>query len=399
MTDRFLRYVAEDTQSDPHSDTFPSTPAQRSFMEMLAAELRAMGLDNAAVDADGYLMAAIEANTDIPAPAIGFISHVDTSPDMSGRVRPRMLLYEGGDIVLNDSVTMSAERFPELELYIGKHLIVTDGTTLLGADDKAGVAEIVTAVGEILAHPERPHGKVCVAFTPDEEIGRGVDKFDVGRFGADYAYTVDGGRVGMIEYETFNAASAAVTVRGVNVHPGYAKGKMRNALRLLQRFDAMLPDERPENTEGYEGFFHLVGVDGGVERARADYIIRDHDRESFERRKDIFRGAALSLEDGEVSVDVDIADQYYNMGEVLSGDNYRIVEMAIEAMKRIGIDPIVTPVRGGTDGARLSFMGLPSPNIFAGGENFHGKYEFVAVESMEAAVRLIEEIVYSAVEA
>ena len=203
----------------------------------------------------------------------------------------------------------------------------------------------------------------------------------------------------MIEYETFNAASAAVTVRGVNVHPGYAKGKMRNALRLLQRFDAMLPDERPENTEGYEGFFHLVGVDGGVERARADYIIRDHDRESFERRKDIFRGAALSLEDGEVSVDVDIADQYYNMGEVLSGDNYRIVEMAIEAMKRIGIDPIVTPVRGGTDGARLSFMGLPSPNIFAGGENFHGKYEFVAVESMEAAVRLIEEIVYSAVEA
>lgn len=400
LTDRFLRYVAEDTQSDPHSDTFPSTPAQRSFMEMLAAELRAMGLDNAAVDADGYLMAAIEANTDIPAPAIGFISHVDTSPDMSGRgVRPRMLLYEGGDIVLNDSVTMSAERFPELELYRGKHLIVTDGTTLLGADDKAGVAEIVTAVGEILAHPERPHGKVCVAFTPDEEIGRGVDKFDVGRFGADYAYTVDGGRVGMIEYETFNAASAAVTVRGVNVHPGYAKGKMRNALRLLQRFDAMLPDERPENTEGYEGFFHLVGVDGGVERARADYIIRDHDRESFERRKDIFRGAALSLEDGEVSVDVDIADQYYNMGEVLSGDNYRIVERAIEAMKRIGIDPIVTPVRGGTDGARLSFMGLPSPNIFAGGENFHGKYEFVAVESMEAAVRLIEEIVYSAVEA
>ncbi len=400
MTDRFLRYVAEDTQSDPHSDTFPSTPAQRSFMEMLAAELRAMGLDNAAVDADGYLMAAIEANTDIPAPAIGFISHVDTSPDMSGReVRPRMLLYEGGDIVLNDSVTMSAERFPELEFYIGKHLIVTDGTTLLGADDKAGVAEIVTAVGEILAHPERPHGKVCVAFTPDEEIGRGVDKFDVGRFGADYAYTVDGGRVGMIEYETFNAASASVTVRGVNVHPGYAKGKMRNALRLLQRFDAMLPDERPENTESYEGFFHLVGVDGGVERARADYIIRDHDRESFERRKDIFRGAALSLEDGEVSVDVDIADQYYNMGEVLSGDNYRIVERAIEAMKRIGIDPIVTPVRGGTDGARLSFMGLPSPNIFAGGENFHGKYEFVAVESMEAAVRLIEEIVYSAVEA
>ena len=400
LTDRFLRYVAEDTQSDPHSDTFPSTPAQRSFMEMLAAELRAMGLDNAAVDADGYLMAAIEANTDIPAPAIGFISHVDTSPDMSGRgVRPRMLLYEGGDIVLNDSVTMSAERFPELELYIGKHLIVTDGTTLLGADDKAGVAEIVTAVGEILAHPERPHGKVCVAFTPDEEIGRGVDKFDVGRFGADYAYTVDGGRVGMIEYETFNAASAAVTVRGVNVHPGYAKGKMRNALRLLQRFDAMLPDERPENTEGYEGFFRLVGVDGGVERARADYIIRDHDRESFERRKDIFRGAALSLEDGEVSVDVDIADQYYYMGEVLSGDNYRIVEMAIEAMKRIGIDPIVTPVRGGTDGARLSFMGLPSPNIFAGGENFHGKYEFVAVESMEAAVRLIEEIVYSAIEA
>ncbi len=400
LTDRFLRYVAEDTQSDPHSDTSPSTPAQRSFMEMLAAELRAMGLDNAAVDADGYLMAAIEANTDIPAPAIGFISHVDTSPDMSGReVRPRMLLYEGGDIVLNDSVTMSAERFPELEFYIGKHLIVTDGTTLLGADDKAGVAEIVTAVGEILAHPERPHGKVCVAFTPDEEIGRGVDKFDVGRFGADYAYTVDGGRVGMIEYETFNAASASVTVRGVNVHPGYAKGKMRNALRLLQRFDAMLPDERPENTESYEGFFHLVGVDGGVERARADYIIRDHDRESFERRKDIFRGAALSLEDGEVSVDVDIADQYYNMGEVLSGDNYRIVERAIEAMKRIGIDPIVTPVRGGTDGARLSFMGLPSPNIFAGGENFHGKYEFVAVESMEAAVRLIEEIVYSAVEA
>lgn len=398
LTDRFLRYVAEDTQSDPHSDTFPSTPTQRPFMEMLADELKAMGLDDVTVDADGYLMARIEANTDRPAPAIGFISHVDTSPDLSGKgVKPRVLLYEGGDIVLNDSVTMSSERFPELELYRGKHLIVTDGTTLLGADDKAGVAEIMTAVGEIAAHPERPHGRVCIAFTPDEEIGRGVDRFDVERFGADYAYTVDGGRAGMIEYETFNAASARVTVHGVNVHPGYAKNKMHNALRLLQRFDAMLPDERPENTEGYEGFYHLTEIDGGVECAHADYIIRDHDRAGFERRKETFRSAAMSLADGEVSVEVDINDQYYNMGEVLSGDNYRIVERAIEAMRRIGIEPTVTPVRGGTDGARLSFMGLPSPNIFAGGENFHGKYEFVAVESMEAAVRLIEEIVYSAV--
>lgn len=398
MTDRFLRYVAVDTQSDPHSDTFPSTPTQRPFMEMLAAELRAMGLDDVTVDADGYLMARIEANTGLPAPAIGFISHVDTSPDMSGKdVKPRILLYEGGDIALGDSVVMSAERFPELALYRGKHLIVTDGTTLLGADDKAGVAEIMTAVGGILAHPERPHGRVCIAFTPDEEIGRGVDRFDVGRFGADYAYTVDGGRAGMIEYETFNAASAVVTVHGVNVHPGYAKGKMHNALRLLQRFDALLPDERPENTEGYEGFYHLTEISGGVECARADYIIRDHDRVRFERRKETFRSAAMSLAGGEVAVEVEIADQYYNMGEVLSGDNFRIVERAIEAIKRIGIEPVVTPVRGGTDGARLSFMGLPSPNIFAGGENFHGKYEFVAVESMEAAVRLIEEIVYSAV--
>lgn len=399
MTDRFLRYVAVDTQSDPHSDTFPSTPTQRSFMEMLAAELRAMGLNDVTVDADGYLMARIEANTDRSAPAIGFISHIDTSPDMSGKgVKPRILLYEGGDIALGGNVVMSAERFPELAFYRGKHLIVTDGTTLLGADDKAGVAEIMTAVGEILAHQELPHGRVCIAFTPDEEIGRGVDRFDVERFGADYAYTVDGGRAGMIEYETFNAASAVVTVHGVNVHPGYAKGKMHNALRLLQRFDAMLPDERPENTEGYEGFYHLTEISGGVECARADYIIRDHDRTRFERRKETFRSAAMSLAGGEVAVEVEIADQYYNMGEVLSGDNFRIVERAVEAMKRIGIEPVVTPVRGGTDGARLSFMGLPSPNIFAGGENFHGKYEFVAIESMEAAVRLIEEIIYSAVE-
>ncbi len=367
-------------------------------MEMLAAELRAMGVDDVTVDADGYLMARIEANTDVPAPSIGFISHVDTSPDMSGEgVKPRVLLYQGGDIALSESVSMSPERFPELNLYHGQHLIVTDGTTLLGADDKAGVAEIMTAAGEILAHPERPHGRVCIAFTPDEEIGRGVDRFDVARFGADYAYTVDGGRSGMIECETFNAASATVTVHGVNVHPGYAKGKMHNALRLLQRFDALLPDERPENTEGREGFYHLTEISGGVECARADYIIRDHDRACFERRKDTFRSAAMSLAGGEVSVEVDMVDQYYNMGEILSGDNYRIVERAIEAMRRIGIEPTVTPVRGGTDGARLSFMGLPSPNIFAGGENFHGKYEFVAVEAMEAAVRLIEEIVYSAV--
>ncbi len=390
--------MSQDTQSDPHSNTFPSTPTQRPFMEMLAAELRAMGVDDVTVDADGYLMARIEANTDVPAPSIGFISHVDTSPDMSGEgVKPRVLLYQGGDIALSESVSMSPERFPELNLYHGQHLIVTDGTTLLGADDKAGVAEIMTAAGEILAHPERPHGRVCIAFTPDEEIGRGVDRFDVARFGADYAYTVDGGRSGMIECETFNAASATVTVHGVNVHPGYAKGKMHNALRLLQRFDALLPDERPENTEGREGFYHLTEISGGVECARADYIIRDHDRACFERRKDTFRSAAMSLAGGEVSVEVDMVDQYYNMGEILSGDNYRIVERAIEAMRRIGIEPTVTPVRGGTDGARLSFMGLPSPNIFAGGENFHGKYEFVAVEAMEAAVRLIEEIVYSAV--
>ncbi len=398
LTERFLGYVAVDTQSDAASASFPSTPSQRLFMERLADELRVMGLSSVEVDDNGYLMAWIEANTDRPAPSIGFIAHVDTSPDMSGRdVRPRVLLYRGGDITLGGGTVMTQERFPELDLYRGKHLIVTDGTTLLGADDKAGVAEIMTAVEHILSHPERPHGRVCIAFTPDEEIGHGVDRFDVARFGADYAYTMDGGRLGMIEYETFNAASAVVEVHGVNVHPGYAKGKMHNALRILSQFDSMLPDERPENTDGYEGFFHLVGIKGGVERATAEYIIRDHDRSRFEARKLKFKDIASSLTVGDVVVTVRTEDQYYNMGEVLSGDNYHIVEKAVESMRRIGIEPIITPVRGGTDGARLSFMGLPTPNIFAGGENFHGRYEFVAIESMQKAVELIEEIIYSAV--
>ncbi|MDE6183062.1 MAG: peptidase T, partial [Rikenellaceae bacterium] len=357
LTERFLGYVAVDTQSDAKSTSFPSTPSQTLFMERLADELRMMGLSSVEVDDNGYLMAWIESNTDKPAPSIGFIAHVDTSPDLSGKdVRPRVVLYHGGDITLGGTTVMTEERFPELKLYHGKHLIVTDGTTLLGADDKAGVAEIMTAVEHILAHPERPHGRVCIAFTPDEEIGHGVDRFDVARFGADYAYTIDGGRLGMIEHETFNAASAVVEVHGVNVHPGYAKGKMHNALRILAKFDSLLPDQRPENTEGYEGFFHLVAMKGGVERAAAEYLIRDHDRSSFEARKLKLKEIAASLSAGDGVVSVKTEDQYYNMGEVLAGDNYRIVERAIESMRRIGIEPIITPVRGGTDGARLSFM-------------------------------------------
>ena len=404
VTDRFLRYVKFDTQSDELTNLTPSTPGQFRFAQALEKELCELGLSDISLDDNGYLMATLPSNVEREVPTVGFIAHLDTSPDMSGHnVNPRIVEgYDGGDITLNEqeNIVLSPSEFPELLHYRGENLIVTDGTTLLGADDKAGVAEIISAVAYLKEHPEIEHGDIRIAFNPDEEIGKGAHKFDVERFGADWAYTMDGGEIGELEYENFNAAVAKVTFKGRNVHPGYAKHKMINSIRIANQFILMLPRwETPEHTEGYEGFFHLVGVDGGVERARADYIIRDHDRESFERRKDIFRGAALSLEDGEVSVDVDIADQYYNMGEVLSGDNYRIVEMAIEAMKRIGIDPIVTPVRGGTDGARLSFMGLPSPNIFAGGENFHGKYEFVAVESMEAAVRLIEEIVYSAVEA
>lgn len=397
VIERFLSYVKTDTQSDPHSETYPSTPTQRPFMETLASELKAIGVDKVTVDEYGYLMATVDAvgiteNT----PSIGFIAHVDTSSDMSGKnIKPRIVDYHGGDIALNEDTTLSVERFPELNLYKGCRLIVTDGTTLLGADDKAGVAEIMTAVERIITSG-KPHGKICVAFTPDEEIGRGVDFFDTAAFGADYAYTMDGGRMGMVEYETFNAASARITVHGVNVHPGYAKGKMHNAIRLLSRFDSMLPDERPENTEGYEGFYHLTEIGGNVELAHADYIIRDHDRAIFERRKEIFVKTAESIANDEVKVTTEVKDQYYNMGEVLKGDNFHIVEQAVEAMRKIGVEPLITPVRGGTDGARLSFMGLPCPNLFAGGENFHGKYEFVSVEAMCKAVELIERIVFDA---
>lgn len=397
VIERFLSYVKTDTQSDPHSETYPSTPTQRPFMETLASELKAIGVDKVTVDEYGYLMATVDAvGVTEDTPSIGFIAHVDTSSDMSGKnIRPRIVDYQGGDIALNEDTTLSVERFPELNLYKGCRLIVTDGTTLLGADDKAGVAEIMTAVERIIASG-KPHGKICVAFTPDEEIGRGVDFFDTAAFGADYAYTMDGGRMGMVEYETFNAASARITVHGVNVHPGYAKGKMHNAIRLLSRFDSMLPDERPENTEGYEGFYHLTEIGGNVELAHADYIIRDHDRATFERRKEIFVKTAESIANDEVKVTTEVKDQYYNMGEVLKGDNFHIVEQAVEAMRKIGVEPLITPVRGGTDGARLSFMGLPCPNLFAGGENFHGKYEFISVEAMCKAVELIERIVFDA---
>ena len=398
VTDRFLRYVKYDTQSDELTNLTPSTPGQFLFAQVLEKELRELGLEEITLDANGYLMATLPAHPDKQdVPTIGFIAHLDTSPDMSGRnVKPRIVkAYEGGDIILNeaDGVKLSPSQFPELLNYLGQDLIVTDGTTLLGADDKAGIAEIISAVVYLQKHPEIKHGKIRVAFNPDEEIGQGAHKFDVGRFGADWAYTMDGGEIGELEYENFNAAVAKVTFKGRNVHPGYAKHKMVNSIRMANQFILMLPRwETPEHTEGYEGFYHLVQIEGDVEKTTLTYIIRDHDRDRFERRKkELQHLVRKTNNEFPECCSIEIKDQYYNMREKIEPVMH-IIEIAEQAMKDAGVTPKVQPIRGGTDGAQLSFKGLPCPNIFAGGLNFHGRFEFVPIPSMEKARDVIVEI-------
>lgn len=396
LLERFLDYVAYDTQSDELTNMTPSTPGQMIFARHLEEELRTMGLEEISLDNNGYLMATLPANTDADVPVIGFIAHVDTSPDMSGKhVKPRIVkAYDGKDILLNKDldITLTPDEFPELLGYVGQDLIVTDGTTLLGADDKAGIAEIITAIDYLQKHPEIKHGKIRIAFNPDEEIGRGAHKFDVEKFGAAFAYTMDGGAVGELEYENFNAASAKITIKGRNVHPGTAKGKMINSLRLAAEFVDMLPDETPENTEGYEGFYHLVGIEGTVEQTIVSYIIRDHDRDKFEARKKNVVIAAEKLNTRYPgSTTAKVKDQYYNMREKIEPVMH-IIEVAEKAMREAGIEPKVQPIRGGTDGAQLSFKGLPCPNIFAGGLNFHGRYEFVPIPAMEKASEVVAKI-------
>ena len=390
VTDLFLSYVKFDTQSDDTTNMTPSTPGQMEFARYLKGELEKMGLEEITLDANGYLMATLPATTTKDVPVVGFFAHLDTAPDMSGRhVKPRIVeKYEGGDITLNQEqgIVLSPNEFPEMLNYIGQDLIVTDGTTLLGADDKAGIAEIVSAVAYLQAHPEIEHGKIRIAFNPDEEIGQGAHKFDVELFGAEFAYTMDGGAVGELEYENFNAAGAKIMIKGRNVHPGSAKHKMINSIRVANQFIQMLPRwETPEHTEGYEGFYHLVGINGSVEETTLTYIIRDHDRDRFERRKrEIEHLVRKTNEEYPGCCTAEINDQYYNMREKIEPVMH-IISLAEEAMREAGVEPKVQPIRGGTDGAQLSFKGLPCPNIFAGGENFHGRYEFVPIQSMEKA--------------
>ena len=392
VTERFLDFVKYDTQSDELTNMTPSSPGQMEFAKYLKAVLLGMGLEDVSLDDNGYLFATLPANIDADVPVVGFIAHMDTSPDMSGRhVNPRIVKnYDGKTITLNEAegVMLSPDEFPELLNYIGLDLIVTDGTTLLGADDKAGIAEIITAVAWLQRHPEVKHGKVRIGFNPDEEIGLGAHKFDVKKFGCDFAYTMDGGAVGELEYENFNAAGAKVTIKGRNVHPGYAKHKMINSIRVANNFIAMLPRwETPEHTEGYEGFYHLVGIEGTVEQTVLTYIIRDHNRERFESRKrEIEHLVRKTNMEYPGCCTVEIKDQYYNMHEKIE-PVIEIIDIAEQAMRDAGVEPKVQPIRGGTDGAQLSFKGLPCPNIFAGGENFHGRYEYVPVQSMEKAPR------------
>ena len=395
ILDKFLRYVAVDTMTDPDSPSQPSTQKQFNLLNLLCEELKAMGVENVSVDQYGYLMATIPSNIEKDVPAIGFIAHVDSSPDASGAdIKPQVFEnYDGGDIVINPEkgMKLSPADFPELRRYIGQTIVTTDGTTLLGADDKAGVAEIMCAAEYIMTHPEFKHGEIKIGFTPDEEIGRGVDYFDVAKFGAKYAYTMDGGQIGELEYENFNAAGAKITVQGRNIHPGYAKDKMVNAIILASELNDMLPVwQRPEHTTGYEGFFHIVKFSGVVEEATIQYIIRDHDFELFEQKKKLLEEcvAFMNAKYGEGTFTLEMKDQYYNMRKEVE-PHYHIIETAVKAMEEAGIEVDIRPIRGGTDGARLSFMGLPCPNIFAGGHNFHGKFEYVPVESMEKATEVI----------
>ena len=397
VLDRFLRYIKIDTQSNEESETTPSTEKQFNLANMLVDELKAMGISEVSMDDNGYVMATLPANTNKKVPAVGFISHMDTAPDTSDEnVNPQFVENDqGDDIKLGNAAILSPKDFPELLYYKGQTLITTDGTTLLGADDKAGVAEIMSAINYLIAHPEIKHGIVKVGFTPDEEIGRGADKFDVEKFDADFAYTLDGGRVGELEYENFNAAGLTVTVTGRNVHPGTAKNQMINAITLGMEFDRDLPhNQRPEHTEGYEGFFHLMDFQGSVESVVLRYIIRDHDKEKFESKKELALQTAdfLNRKYGKELFTVELKDQYFNMKEKIEPVKY-IVDIAEKAMIDANVKPIINPIRGGTDGSKLSYMGLPTPNIFAGGHNFHGIYEYVPVQSMEKAVEVIVNVV------
>lgn len=396
ILDRFLRYVSVDTQSDENSESQPSSAKQLDLLKMLRDELEAMGI-RAELDEFGYVMASIPSNCGKDVPSVGFIAHVDTSPDASGKdIHPQIIPdYDGNDIKLNEKLSLKVSEFPELLQYRGQTIITTDGTTLLGADDKAGVAEIMDAAQYMMEHPEFKHGEIKIAFTPDEEIGRGTVKFDVKKFGARYGYTMDGGAIGELEYENFNAAAAMVHIQGRNIHPGYAKGKMLNSILIGMELNAMLPvEQRPEYTEGYEGFLHIIGFNGTVEESTFSYIIRDHDMDLFRQKQEMLRKCVdfINAKYGEGVASVEIRQQYYNMRKEVE-PHYHIIEKAVKAMEMEGITPHIQPIRGGTDGANLSFMGMPCPNIFAGGHNFHGKLEFVPLESMEKASKVILNIV------
>lgn len=399
VTDRFLRYVSMDTQSMDDQEAYPSTEKQRKLAAVLAEELISLGAADVTVDAYSYVTATIPATTDKEIPVLGFISHMDTSPACSGKdIKPQIIRnYDGKDILINkdSGLTMRVSEFPELQNYMGNDLITTDGTTLLGADDKAGVAEIMTMAEYLLAHPEIPHGTIRIGFTPDEEVGRGTDFFDVKGFGAEVAYTVDGGQLGELEYENFNAATAKIRIHGISIHTGSAKGKMVNALHIGMEFHSMLPVfENPAFTEGYEGFFHLDSINGGVELAEMKYLIRDHDMNLFNRKKETMQKIAAYLNEkyGAGTVELNIIDSYFNMREKVEPHIY-LVDIATEAMKEVGVEPIIRPIRGGTDGARLSFKGLPCPNLCTGGHNFHGRYEYISIQSMEKVVELLLKIV------
>ncbi|GKV64378.1 MULTISPECIES: peptidase T [unclassified Sporosarcina] len=395
LIERFIRYAKIDTQSDAASDTTPSTAKQWDLLHLLENELAEIGLEDISLDENGYLFATLPSNTDKKLPTVGFLAHVDTATDYTGTdVNPQRIdNYDGQDIQLNENTVMTTAAFPELNNYHGHTLITTDGTTLLGADDKAGITEIMTAMKYIKEHPEIKHGKVRVGFTPDEEIGRGPHKFDVEHFGADYAYTMDGGPLGELQYESFNAAGAEIVFRGTNVHPGTAKGKMVNSLLIAAEFQAAMPaNEIPQETENYEGFIHLMDAEGSVEKTVYQYIIRDHDRQAFEARKQLVKDTVKRLQEkhGEQAVELTMADQYFNMREKIE-PVIEIVDLMADAYRNLGIEPKIEPIRGGTDGSQLSFMGMPTPNVFTGGENYHGKYEFISADSMVKATEVIIE--------
>lgn len=399
IIERFTSYVKVDTQSNEESSTCPSTPGQMTLLNMLVEELKSIGMEEVTIDENGYVMASLPSNTDKDVPIIGFLAHVDTATDFTGKnVKPQIVEnYDGSDIVLNDAlhIVLSPKDFPSLEQYKGHTLVTTDGTTLLGADNKAGVTEIMTAMAYLIKHPEIKHGKVRVAFTPDEEIGRGPHKFDVSAFNAKFAYTVDGGPLGELEYESFNAAGAKITIKGNNIHPGSAKGKMINSLKIAMELQGKLPaEEAPEYTDGYDGFYHLLSMNGDVELTKLAYIIRDHDREKFNAKKVNLEKIVHELQDkyGKDNIILEMNDQYYNMKEKIEPVK-EIVDIAYQAMKNLDIEPIIAPIRGGTDGSQLSYMGLPTPNIFTGGENFHGKYEYISVDNMIKATNVVIEIV------